>query len=335
MVISGRRNVYSKILQMIEEAEEEILVVTTRLGMIRADQAGLVEAGVMRAMEKSEAKGRILTYISKENLAITKRTILEASTKHVNIECRHVDLAAESCLRLVVKDGEEAILLVTPQEDLSIVSREDTGLWINNRAVAKAFKTFFERLWLDAKDADTRIREVETGKPAEETIIIKEARVADKKFREIVDATKEEIIGITSPRCVSRILEHYLIPQLFKRGVKIRIMAPINIDNLEAAQKLSEYCQIKHVDVAYVRMVIVDGKHLFQFKTPPSGEELAELTAYFDDTLYTNDPCYAERMKEMLNDVWQRSLDIKEIKPEVWDKTLLQNLNPTSLSKTV
>jgi len=253
---------------------------------------------------------------------------------YLPIEWRSINFDYRLYPRFVVRD-EEAIFFITPKEDTSVSNREDTGLWTNSKALVHVLKALFEELWRDGINVDRRIREIETGKPPEETVIIKEAQEAYRKFREIVDAAKEEIITVTSPKGIVRIFETAPVRQCFERGVKIRIMAPIDLDNFETAQKLSKYSQIRHIDVAHMRIAIVDNKHLFQFKTPPLDKETAEPMASFDNVLYTNDPEYVQRTREMLNDIWNRSLEISEIRSEAAMRVPVNVSTSASVSKVV
>ena len=45
---------------------------------------------------------------------------------------------------------------------------------------------------------------------------------------------------------------------------------------------------------------MVDGKHLFMFKTPSPDQEKLDASSYFEGTFYTNDLEYVDRAKEML-----------------------------------
>jgi len=310
-IIVGISSVFSKALQMINEAKEEVFVITTSTGMIQADQAGIIET-----IKRRDIKFRVLVQISKENIGIIKRIIERISKARLNTEGRHVSIVSEICPCFLIKDDEEVIFLLSPKGDLSTVNRNSTCLWTNNRAVVHALKTIFEQLWRNATDLQKRIQETETGKPAVETLVIRDAQEAYRRFHGIVDKAEEEIIWVTSPKGMIRILGDHPVQQWFERGVKARIMSPIDVDNLEAAQELSKYCQVKHVDASYVRIAVVDNRHLFQSKAPPLDEETVELGAYFEKMLYSNEPAYVEGMREMLNDLWERALDISEIRSE-------------------
>ena len=309
VVIQGRSNIYSRILQLVEETKNEFLALTTNLGVIRADQAGIIEA-----IEKRNIRSRLLTYISKENLEISKRIIDKISNAHLKIEGHHTNLASKVFPRFVIKDEEEAIFFITPKEDSSIVSREDTGLWTNSKAFVSALKAFFDGLWRDAIDVEKRIKEIETGKPIEETVIVRDAEAAYKKFHEIICSAEKKIIGITSSKGLVRFQENIPVQQLAEKGVKMRLMAPFDENNQET--KLLKHCQIKYTKMNYLRMMVVDNRHFFQVKMPPADKETTNPMECFENMFYTNDMEYVKKMSELLNELWKTSLLISEITTE-------------------
>jgi len=90
-------------------------------------------------------------------------------------------------------------------------------------------------------------------------------------------------------------------------------MASIDLDNLEAAEKLSRSYEIKHVPINYLTMMIIDNKTLFMFKSPSVNGWTSEFPFYMGDTFYTDDSKTIERASEMLNDIWKRGVEISEI----------------------
>ncbi|HKZ88320.1 MAG TPA: CBS domain-containing protein, partial [Candidatus Bathyarchaeia archaeon] len=85
-----------------------------------------------------------------------------------------------------------------------------------------------------------------------------------------------------------------------------------DLDNLEAAKKLSENYEVKHVPINYMTMMLVDNKNLFMFKSAPLND-ITDDSLYLTDAFYTNDPGSSERVFEMLNDTWKRGTEISEI----------------------
>ena len=118
------------------------------------------------------------------------------------------------------------------------------------------------------------------------------------------------------------------VVKYFKKDLKIRIMASIDLDNLEPAQKLAKKYEVKHVPINYLTMMLVDNKHLYMFKMPPISDFGNESAFYLSDTFYSSDPGQIERVSEMLDDIWKRGIDISEISSQAGTK--LPNIEVTS-----
>ena len=135
-----------------------------------------------------------------------------------------------------------------------------------------------------------------------------------------MDSAKEEVIVITSSQGINRLAEDDPIVKFFKKGLKTRIMASIDLDNLEPAQKLAKDYEVKHVPISYLTMMLVDNKHLFMFKMAPLSDFGTESAFYLVDTFYSSDPSQIERVSEMLDDIWKRGIDITEISSQAGTK---------------
>jgi len=311
-VITGKKKIHSKMLNMIEESKKGVLVLTTSLGLIQEDWAGVFDA-IEHPAQKSGVQFKIITDISQENLKIVERIDKKISVENVDVEFRHLNLNAKFFPRFLIKDEEEAILYALSGDQASVLNLEDEGLWINDKMFISILKTFFIQMWQSAVDATRRIDELKTGIPLDETIVIKDPEEAWAKVAKILDAAKEDVIAITSSQSINDFLENDPFAKHSKKGLKFRLMAPIDLDNLEAAKKLSGRYEIKHVPINYLTMMVIDNKQLFMFKTPPLSEWTSESPFYMDDTFYTNDPRSVERVSEMLNDAWKRGVEIAEI----------------------
>jgi hypothetical protein len=92
-----------------------------------------------------------------------------------------------------------------------------------------------------------------------------------------------------------------------QRGVSVKIMAPVTSENLEIANQFSKICEVKHVPADYVGTTIVDGQHLFQFKTLSSRKESLPLLSYFENTFYTNDSEFVEKAENTFNGIWNNA----------------------------
>jgi len=334
-VIVGKDGIFTKVLQMAREAKKELLELTTSSGLIHEDTAEVPDTIIKVAREKRNVQFKILVNISKENLNIIKRILKKIPKKNTNIELRHTDLGSEFYPRFLIADEEETMLYVTSQGESSTPWQEDTGLWITSKMFASPLKASFLEIWRSAVNAEDRINELETGIPREETTIIKEPADAQAKIKSALDTATNEIILILSSANLNKILDDAQFKKCSDKGVKIRIMAPIDLENLEVAQKLSTFCEVKHVSISYLTMMIADNKHLFIFRAPPLEEHSLESPFYLQNTFYTNDQKYIERAREILNDIWKRGTLISEIGSSKLTRTPIEVSSSSTILEVV
>lgn len=84
-----------------------------------------------------------------------------------------------------------------------------------------------------------------------------------------------------------------------KRGVKIRISAPLTKDNRDVAEELKDVAEIKHNDKVKSRFVTIDGHHLV-FMTMDD----KEVHPSYDLGVWVKTPYFASAMDQMFNHVW-------------------------------
>ena len=231
----------------------------------------------------------------------------------MDVKCRHLNLNSKFFPRFLIKDEEEAILYAPVEEKASVLKLEDEGLWINDKMFISILKVSFGRMWQSAVETTRRIDELKSGIPIGETIVIKDPEEAWAKVTKVLEAAKNDIVFITSSQSINNLLENDPFCKYFKKGMKCRIMASIDLDNLETAQKLSVHYEIKHVPISYLTMMVVDNKHLFIFKKPSLSEMANKSGFYLADTFYSNELSAIKRASEMLNDIWKRGVEISEI----------------------
>jgi sugar-specific transcriptional regulator TrmB/predicted transcriptional regulator len=311
-VITGKKKIHSKMQNMIEESKKEGLILTTSLGLIQEDIAGIFDT-ILQSAQKRNVKFQIMTDVSEDNLAIIERINKKISVANTNVRCRHLNLTAKFFPRFLIKDNEEAILYAPIEEKTSVLKLEDEGLWINDRMFISILKAFFVQMWQSAVDVVRRIDELKNGTPIGETAVIRDPEEAWAKLTKVLETAKKDIVFITSSQSINSLLKNDPLSKYCKNGVKCRIMASIDLDNLETARKLSAHYEIKHVPISYMTMMAVDNKHLFMFKKPSLDEMANESGFYLTDTFYSNDPSSIERVSEMLDDIWKRGVDISEI----------------------
>jgi sugar-specific transcriptional regulator TrmB/predicted transcriptional regulator len=311
-VITGKKKIHTKMENMIEASDKEVLILTTSIGLIQEDIAGIFDAAIHPA-QKRNVKFKILTEVTNDNLKIMERICQNFSAAKGNIKCRHLTLNSTFFPRFLIKDEEEAILYAPVGEKTSVLNLEDEGLWINDKMFISIIKAFFSRMWQNAVEVSRRIDELKTGIPISETVVINDPDEAWEKITKVLETAKKSVVFITSSQSINSLLEHDPFKKYCKKGMTCQLMASIDMDNLETAQKLSANYDIKHVPISYLTMMVVDDKHLFMFKKPPLNETENASGFYLVDTFYSNDPSSTERVSEMLSDIWKRGIDISEI----------------------
>jgi CBS domain-containing protein len=85
---------------------------------------------------------------------------------------------------------------------------------------------------------------------------------------------------------------------------------------LEVAEALSKHYRVKYSDAIYSSIAIIDNSQMFMFKAPLAIKKKTEPASYFDHLLYTNDADYLRSMWNMLDDLWNKSLNLSDIKVE-------------------
>ena len=158
MVLKGSDKIASTMLRMISEAEDELLAVITMSVVSRAYRREFIEALLDRKIRL-----RVLVHVTEDNYELVKvandRVSLAKDKLGLSMEGRHVDLDSRGCLRFFIKDGNESVLFITPEEGVD--SEEEIALWTNSPLLIYA-QTLFEELWRNATPIREKLCEFET-----------------------------------------------------------------------------------------------------------------------------------------------------------------------------
>jgi sugar-specific transcriptional regulator TrmB len=306
-VIEGNQRIYHKLSMMIMETRNQLSIVSTVQGLMRADQFRLFDVGSAHRL-KSKIMFRFLAELSSQNLTAMKKLLRVIATAKFNFEGRTPELGLKLLPQMTIRDEEEAIFFITPRADASPGQQDDVCLWTNCKSLVNAFSAVFEDMWHNSTDIQKKIAEIETDKPTPKTCVIADAKTAEKKYDETLESAKEEIIMITSSQ---GLIEYWkqkpLFEKLSKSRINVKIMTPVVRENLEAAEQLSKFCEVRHAPVNYLETTIIDGKHLFQFKTRTPDQEKLESTPHFENTFYSDDLEYVEKIRNTLYAFWKNA----------------------------
>jgi sugar-specific transcriptional regulator TrmB len=304
-VIEGNKKIFQKILEMVEKTQSKLSATSTVTDLVRAEQFGVFDT-VYAHPKRYTIDFRFLTELSKQNLEAIK--LLKPKLKAgLNVKARNPELGLASFPRMVIKDNEELLFFISPEEKLPAKTLE-VCIHTNCGSLVQAFASVFTDLWQHSIDLQNKIFEIETGKPTPKTIVITDAEMAEDKYNRILRTAEKEILLMTSAKDLALLNKRLLPPrELAKRNITAKIMAPITNENFQSAETLSKYCEVKHVPTNYWRTLIVDGKQLLQFRSPPTDLKKSESTMRFENAFYSEDSGYLKMMKTALNDIWKRA----------------------------
>jgi HTH-type transcriptional regulator, sugar sensing transcriptional regulator len=330
-VIEGRKHIYPRLKQMIEETKSQLSIISTVSGLVRAEQFGLTNVALKRA-SKTNTKFRFLTELSEENLQAMKFLLEKMSKAKLVFEGRSPELGLKLFSRMVIRDDVEIAFFINKETgNTPATETDDVCLWTDCKDLVRSFTAVFEDLWNNASDIQKKIIEIETGRSSPKTFVIKDADAASKKYTAIMCSARKSIFILTSSAGILELLkDRNQLVAWVEKGISVRIMGPIIGENLKVVQNIGKICEVKHVPSNYVGTTIIDGQHLFQFKTSKSGKEILKPFSLFEDTFYTDDSEYVEKTENILNELWEKAQPPSFIEVgEIIQRTLSPNSSPT------
>ena len=309
-VIEGSKKIYQKIAELVENTTSDFSAIASEADLVRAKQFGVFESAYENP-KKPKIIFRFITDLTKDNLKAIR--LLKPKLKSaLNVKARNPDLGLKLFPRMVIRDNEEILFFISPKKDAS--RKQDVCICTNSVSLVQAFKSVFEELWCNSTDVEKKIVEIETGIPTPKTVIFHDANKAKEKYVETLHTAEKELILLTSEYNLIQISRILPLKLLKKRNVIVKIMAPITNKNLEAAEKLSKFFQIRHTHSSQFENTIIDGKHLFQLKESSGKQEELAAALSFKDVYYTTDSTYIKKTKYILGNLWSNSFDISQAK---------------------
>ncbi len=312
-VIEGNHKIYPRISQMIRETEKQLYVVASFPGLVRSEKFGVIDAAFDNP-SKSKIGLRLLTELNEQNLTEAKTLINRVLEAGFDFKGRNPALGLSLFPRMVIRDSQEILFFITPAESDYVPEKDEVCLWTNSKTLIQAFTVVFEDLWSNAIDIRAKLAALASTREDSETYIIPEAKGARERYNSAMQSAKKEVIMLTSSKgLVASARSAALLKQLTKKGVSLKIMAPIVNENLKVAEQLGKNHDVRHVPVSYLETIIIDGKHLFQFKNPNPDHEETSVWPSFENTFYTDDARYVRKMSTMLNNVWKNAAPLSAI----------------------
>lgn len=86
-----------------------------------------------------------------------------------------------------------------------------------------------------------------------------------------------------------------------KRGVKIRIAAPVNASNIKTAKELSKVAEVKNAESLSARFCVIDGEQILFMLLNDEGE----MNSNYDLGIWINTEFFAQALEQLFDIAWE------------------------------
>ena len=305
-IIKGKKFVYPKIQQMIQETRNQISVILDIAGLFHAEQFGILDV-MLNHPEKREVQFRIITEVPRNYLRAIK-DLLKTINPPIKIKGKNADIGLSLFPRMVIRDNEEILYFISTKANESGERDNEDALFTDCMSLVKPLSTVFENLWQNSTDIEQKIEEMEQGEDPPRTLLIKDVNEAETKYSAILREAKKQILFVlSSDRLADLRKELQELKNQTPADISIRIMSPIVNENLKIVKELLAYGEVRHIPRNFTETTIIDGKHLFQFNESQSVTEGSKGVPNINHVLYTNNGEYVRKTKSMLEYIWKNS----------------------------
>ena len=296
-ILQGRKQTYDFLFKMLERAETEICIMTTRNDLQRLSFYGVDDK--LREVESKKVTQRLLTQIDGYGLETVENYLDFAQVRHVTLP---------TTIRFVVVDETEVLNAFAMDDSMSMTTGDDIGLWTNAKSYVRAMKELFYSLWRAAPDGRQVCNAVKAGKTPEQIKIVGTLEEFNQTFRTMLQSSNEEIF-LMKNQIVGTPLNVEDLKAVAQRGVKIKLLTGVNLDNLIDIGRLLEYAQVMHnAKATELELLIVDKREVLV--RIPEPRKVGHTT-------WSNLKPQVQIMTQIFEDHWIDSVPAQEILPKL------------------
>ncbi|MEM2341530.1 MAG: helix-turn-helix domain-containing protein [Candidatus Bathyarchaeia archaeon] len=296
-VHSGRRKVYNVMMQMLEDSEREICLLTTPNDLICLSFHGF--DNVLKKISEKNVKVKILTNVTDEKIALMLRDYMKyAVIKHSDIQMR---------TRFLIIDDKIAFTSLTVDESINLESESDSGFWTDSPHYISSIKIFFDMVWRSAQDISIALQYLKTGKKLEKTIVFSDLEEYYSYLTGIINRAEGEALI-----CIKQLKKPYVtgdFTQTLKeanlRGAKIKILTYLDEESAGLG-KIFDAAEVRHADIGHINMnfIVTDtGESLLFFPPSSAGGNIVQVQG-----LWSNFIGFTCILNEVFMELWARSI---------------------------
>ncbi len=126
----------------------------------------------------------------------------------------------------------------------------------------------------------------------------------------MIKGAQKSITLVTTSKGLLRKVEALrgVLEKLKKKGVKIRIAAPIEKDNTHILKDIAKVAEVKHMPKPAARFCVVDGKELLFMALNDE-----EVHPTYDVGIWVHTPYFASALEKMIDNTWQKLPDAGKV----------------------
>jgi sugar-specific transcriptional regulator TrmB len=156
-MVQGREQIYGQILRMVGASEKSIEMVLTRNDLLQLHLLGLAES--LKDAKKRGVKLRVITVLDHQTTEASEAVLRVA-------ELRHSEDFGKS--RIFVEDKHQVLVSLVLDDVVGRKNDKDVAIWTNSGDYAGTMVPMFDKAFSGSADARERLRDLKTGKKAEE-----------------------------------------------------------------------------------------------------------------------------------------------------------------------
>lgn len=276
-IFRAKRVIYKKIDEILSGARKNAVLVINSSDLRR----------LFYIARSSKAEFKVLCPITKENKNIVKQWMKFSDIRHYETETQ---------VKIAIADDSEVCVFQT---------NVPTALCSSDEQFVALLKGFAFSAWTNAPSSEERIAEIEKGEPVKKTEIIKGDEDIFESVTEAMKNAKKNLMVCATSYGLKNAVEKRkeLLVNLKNRGVRVRYLTSILKENLSFAKELNDIVELRHFELP-IRVVLTDTDCLL-ISSAARGKKPDEL-------IRSNVPGLADRMRELIENIWDAAIPAEE-----------------------
>ncbi len=280
-VLRSRKVIRKKVEEIMNSSDRTLLLINI------SDMRNLINI-TRKASKNTEVN--VIAPLNKDNIALAKKWMRFAEIRHY-----------ETSVQEKVAITKDAVLIFELSSPLALYS--------NDAKFVSMFRSFWEAEWNVAMPSSEKIKEIETGKPADEIVLLRGRENLYSMLPGFFKEAKNDVIVITYKNGLARMHKHLgkHMEEAKARGVRIHVITTVTKDNMEYAKNI--HAEIRHVDKVHAIAGCYDNNRLVMINTK---SDTISKNSPDDTIMIVNNSDTVSMMRQMLESMWEHAVPLEE-----------------------